>query len=119
MTKDESETFGCVYYEQLYCLYWGCEMWATWLQEEVHISLGIAALLQKRKATPDYTLGTCNLVNFTIFNLKETGWEAGKKLDILIYKKETDLSTWLQFQLIIITHECSSYQVFHSFYEEI
>jgi hypothetical protein len=39
--------------------------------------------------------------------------------DILIYEKETDPSTLLNFQLIMITHESSSYQVFHSFYEKI
>jgi hypothetical protein len=73
----------------------------------------------KRKATPDCTLGACNPVNFTIFNLNETGWEVGKKIDILIYKNATDPSTLLYFQLIMITHESSLYRAFHSFYEEI
>jgi hypothetical protein len=39
------------------------------------------------------------------------------KFDILIYEKGTEPSTLLQLSLI--THESSSYQVFHSFYEEI
>jgi hypothetical protein len=56
---------------------------------------------------------------FHYFQLKETDWEVGKKFDILIYKKETDPSTLLHFQLIIITHDSSSYHDFHSFYEEI
>jgi hypothetical protein len=81
--------------------------------------IGTAALLQKGETTPDCTLGTCNPVNFTIFNLNETGLEVGKKFGILIYEKETDPGTLLHFQLIVITHESSSYQVFHSFYKEI
>jgi hypothetical protein len=85
--------------------------WATWLKGKVHTSHGTAALLQKRKATPNCTLGACNPVNFTIFNLNETGWEVGKKFDILIFKKQTkeiDAGTLLHFQLIVLTHESSS-----------
>jgi hypothetical protein len=108
-----------VYCEQLYCLYWHCERWATWLRGEVHTSHGTATLLQKREATSDCTLGTCNPVNFTIFNLNESGWEVGKKFGTLIYEKGTDPGTLLHFQLIMITHNNSSYQVFHSFHEEI
>jgi hypothetical protein len=56
-----------------------------------------------------YTLGAYNPVNFTIFNLNETGWEVGKKFGILIYGEGTDPSTLLHFQLITVTHESSSY----------
>jgi hypothetical protein len=49
----------------------------------------------KREATPHCTLGACNPVNFTIFNLNERGWKVGEKFDILISKKETDPSTLL------------------------
>jgi hypothetical protein len=76
-------------------------------------------LFYKKESNPDYTLGACSPVNFTIFNLNETGREVGKKFDILIYKKETDPSTLLDFQLIMITHDSSSYQAFHFFYKEI
>jgi hypothetical protein len=38
---------------------------------------------------------------------------------ILIYKKETKSSTLLHFQLIMITHESSLRQDFHTLYEEI
>jgi hypothetical protein len=117
--KDDSGTSTCASYEQLYCPYWGCERWATRLKGEVHTSHGTAILLQKREATPDCTHGACNPVNFVIFNLNETGQEVGKKFDILIHKKETDPGTSLHFQLIMLTHENSSYQVFHSFYEKI
>jgi hypothetical protein len=55
----------------------------------------------KRKATLVCTLGICNPVNVTIFNLNETGWEVGKKFDILICKKETDPSTLLQSEFPI------------------
>jgi hypothetical protein len=63
------------------------------------------------------TLGACNPINFTILNLNETGWEVGEKFGILIYGEGTDPSTLLHFQLIMIPHESSSYQAFHSFYE--
>jgi hypothetical protein len=76
--EHDNGTSGCASYEQFYCPYWGCERWATLLKEEVHTSHGTAALLQKRKTTPTCILGTCNPVNFTIFNLNETGWEVGK-----------------------------------------
>jgi hypothetical protein len=110
---------SCAYYKQLYCPYWSCERRATWLKGEVLTSHGTATLLQKEKASPDCTLGVCNPVNFTIFNLNETGWEARRKLGILINGERTNPGTLLHFQLIMITHERSSCQVFHSFYEEI
>jgi hypothetical protein len=47
--KDDSETYGCAYYEQLYCPYWGCERWATCLKEEIHTSHETAAPLEKGK----------------------------------------------------------------------
>jgi hypothetical protein len=47
--KDDSETSGCAYYEQLHCPYWGCERWATWLKGEVHTSHETAAPLEKGK----------------------------------------------------------------------
>jgi hypothetical protein len=111
--KNNSGTSSCASYKQLYCPYWGYKRRATWLKREVHTSHGTAALLQKGKQP----LTACNPVNFTIFSLSETGWEVGEKFDILIYKKETDPSTLLNFQVIVLTHENSSYQAFHSFYE--
>jgi hypothetical protein len=114
--KDDSKISGCAYYKQLYCPYWGCERWTTWLKEEVHTSHGTAALLQKGEATPDYTLGACNPANFTIFNLSETCWKVEETFGILIYEKKTDLGTLLNFQFIVII---PSYQVFRSFYEAI
>jgi hypothetical protein len=104
---------------KLYCPYWGCKRWATWLKREVHTSHGTASLLQKRKTTCECTLGVCDPVNFTIFNLNEIDWKVGKKFDILIYKKGINPGTLLHFQLIMITRESSSYQVFHSFNEGI
>jgi hypothetical protein len=77
--KHDSGTSNCAYYEQLYCPYWGCERWATWLKGEVHTSHGTAALLQKREGTPDCTLGDYNPVNFIIFIINETGWKVEKK----------------------------------------
>jgi hypothetical protein len=76
-------------------------------------------LFYKKGSKPQLHLGTCDPVNFTVSNLNETGWEVEKKSDILIYEKGRDSGTLLHFQLIMITHESSSYQVFHFFYEEI
>jgi hypothetical protein len=47
--KDNSGTSGCVSYAQLYCSYWSCERWATWLKGEVHTLHGTVALLRKGK----------------------------------------------------------------------
>jgi hypothetical protein len=89
--EDDSGTSGCAYCEQLYCPYWDCERWATWLKSEVYTSHGTADLSQKREATPNCTLCSYSPVNFTIFNLNETGWEVGKKFGIFICKKEQTL----------------------------
>jgi hypothetical protein len=62
-----------MFYEQLYCSYWGYKMWTTWLKGEALPLHGIAAPLLKRKTTPNYTLGAYNPVNFTVFNFNETG----------------------------------------------
>jgi hypothetical protein len=42
-----------------------------------------------------------------------------QSIGILIDGKGEDPSTLLHFRLITITHESSTYQVFHSFYEEM
>jgi hypothetical protein len=68
-------------------------------------------------ATPDYTLGTCNPINFNV--LKPLDWEQGRMVGIKINGRGCDSSTLQHFKLITITHESSSYQVFHSFYEEM
>jgi hypothetical protein len=67
--------------------------------------------------TPNCTLGTCNPINFTI--LKPSDLKQGRMVGIIINGKGADPGTLLYFKLIIITHESSSYQVFHSFYEQV
>jgi hypothetical protein len=44
--ENDSGISGCVYYEQIYCPYWDCERWATWLKEEVQPSHVTPTLLQ-------------------------------------------------------------------------
>jgi hypothetical protein len=68
-------------------------------------------------ATSNCSLGTYNPVNFTI--LKPSDWEQGLKIGIMIDGKGIDLGTLLHLKLVTITHESSSYHVFHSFYEEM
>jgi hypothetical protein len=104
---------GCASYEEFYRPYWGCLVWVTWQRK------GATALLQKGEATSNCTLGSCSPVNFTIFNLSEPNWGIGQATGILIDGKGEDPSTLLHFRLTTITHESSSYQVFHSFYEEM
>jgi hypothetical protein len=94
-----------------YCPYWSCLSWATWKKAEP------SALLERGVANSNFSLGTCNPVNFTI--LKPSDWEQGHKIGIMINGKELDPRTLLHLKLITITHESSSYQVFHFFYEEV
>jgi hypothetical protein len=91
-------------------LYWTVQCWQR---------KGPITLLQRGETASDCTLGTCNPVNFTIFNLSEPNWEMRQSIGILIDGKGEDPSTLLHFRLITITHESSTYQVFHSFYEEM
>jgi hypothetical protein len=76
-----------------------------------------SALLHKRTTTPDCTLGTCNPINFTL--LMTSNWEQGLTVSMKINREVHGSSTVLHFKLITITHESSSYQAFHSFYEEM
>jgi hypothetical protein len=45
----------CASYEQLYCPYWGCVVWATWQRK------GATALLQKGEATSNCALALVTL----------------------------------------------------------
>jgi hypothetical protein len=94
-----------------YCPYWGCVSWATWQKAE-H-----AAFLHKGTAAPDCTPGTHNPINFTV--LKRSDWEQGHIISIKIDGKGLDPGTLTYLKLVTFIHERSSYQVFHSFYEEI
>jgi hypothetical protein len=79
----------------------GCVSWATW-QRGKYI-----ALLHKGTAAPDCTPSICSPVNFTV--LKPSNWTRGYVISIRIDKKDLDRGT----------HESSSDQVFHNFYEEM
>jgi hypothetical protein len=65
----------------------------------------------------NFSLGTCNPINFTI--LKPSYWEQGHKIGMMINGKEFDPGTLLHLKLVTITHKSSSCQVFHSFYKEM
>jgi hypothetical protein len=81
--------------------------WEQWLEVFLH----------KGTAAPDCTPGTCNTVNFTV--LKPSDWKQGHIVSIKIDEKGLDPGTLMHLKLITITHESSSYQVYHSFYEEM
>jgi hypothetical protein len=66
---------------------------------------------------PDCTPGTCSLVNFTV--PKPSDWTQGHVVSIRLDGKGLDHRTLMHLKLVTITHESSSYQVFHSFYEEM
>jgi hypothetical protein len=70
-----------------------------------------------RGSCPDCTPGTCNPVNFTV--LKPSDWTRGHVIGIRIDGKGLDPGTLMHLKLVTDTHESSSYQVFHSFYEEM
>jgi hypothetical protein len=79
--KDNSGTYSCVYYKQLYCPCWVMKGGQLSLKGRSipHIQL---PLFYKKGSNPDCTLAACSPVNFTIFNLNYTVWEAGEKSDI-------------------------------------
>jgi hypothetical protein len=85
--------------------------WATW-ERKKHV-----ALLHKGTAAPNCTPGTCNPVNFAV--LKPSGWTQRHVIGIRIEEKSLDPGTLMHLKVLTVTHEISSYQVFHSFYEEM
>jgi hypothetical protein len=89
----------------------GFVSWATWHKAE------LVALFCKGTAAPDCTSGTCNPVNFTV--LKTSDWEQGHIISIRIDKKGLDPRNLMHLKLVTLTHESSSYQAYHSFYEKI
>jgi hypothetical protein len=93
-----------------YCPYWGCISWATWQKAE-------HAAPFARGQLPDCTPGTCNPVNFII--LMPSDCEQRHILSIRIDGKGLDPRTLMHIKLVTITRESSSYQVYHSFYEEM
>jgi hypothetical protein len=69
------------------------------------------------KAAPNYSCGSCNPVNFTV--LKPPDYTREKVISIRINEKGLDPESLMHLKLVTVTHESSSYQVFHSFYEEM
>jgi hypothetical protein len=94
-----------------YCPYWGCVSWATWQRAQY------TALLHKGKAAPDCNLGNCNPVNFTV--LKSSDWTQEQVISIRIDGKGLDPGSLIHLKLVTVTHENSTYQVFHCFYDEV
>ena len=88
-------------------------MWATWGDKSK------IAGLQKGTASPSCKRGTCNPVNFTIFNPKDSKWKNGVKIGIYIYGTGADPGTVLEFRRISVPQQTSLHKVFHSFHEEI
>jgi hypothetical protein len=92
-----------------YCPYWSCVSWATWQR-------GKHAASFTRGKLPDCTHSTCNPINFTV--LKPSDWTQGQVISIRIDGKGLDPGSLMHLKLVTVTHKSSSYQVFHSFYEE-
>jgi hypothetical protein len=88
-----------------------CVSRATWQ------SAKYAALLHEGKAAPGCTRGTCNSVNFPV--LKPSDWTRGQVISIRIDGKGLGPENLIHLKLVPVTHERSSYQVFHSFYKEM
>jgi hypothetical protein len=107
----EDSSWPCDDVGSYYCPYWGYVSWATW-QRAKH-----TAFLHKGLAIPDCTSGTCNHVNFTV--LKPSDWKQGHVISIKVDGKGLDPGSLMYLKLVTDTHGSSSYQVFHSFYEEM
>ena len=82
-----------------FCWTWACVRWttlenieATWENKDK------VALLQKRNVDPKCKLGTCNPVNFTIFNLRDPKWKKGHQINICINGRGSDSRTVLIFR---------------------
>jgi hypothetical protein len=58
---------------------------------------------------------TCNTVNFTVLRPSDEIWDKVISID----KKGLDPENLIYLKLVAVTHESSSYQVFHSFYKEM
>ncbi|XP_042096426.1 endogenous retrovirus group 3 member 1 Env polyprotein [Ovis aries] len=95
-----------------YCPYWSCVTWATWEYKSK------IARLQKGTASPSCKLGTCNPVNFTIFNPGDLKWKTGVKIGIYIHGTGADPGTVLEFRHISVLLQSSLHKVFYSFHEE-
>jgi hypothetical protein len=104
-------SWPCDDVDSYYYPYWSCVSWATGERTE-HV-----ALLHKGTAAPNCAPGTCNRVNFTV--LKPSDWTQGHVIGIRIDEKDQDPGILMHLKVVTITHEISSYQVFHSFFEEM
>ena len=88
------------------CNSWGCKEsdtterlnW-TWENKDK------VALLQKRNVDPKCKLGTCNPVNFTIFNLRDLKWKKGNQINICINGKGSDSRIVLIFRAFLFHSE--------------
>ena len=80
-----------------------CATWenteATWENKDK------VALLQKRNVDPKCKLGTCNPVNFTIFNLRDLKWKKGNQINICINGKGSDSRIVLIFRAFLFHSE--------------
>jgi hypothetical protein len=94
-----------------FCPYWSCVSWAAW-HRATHL-----ALLQKGSTNPNCSQSTCNSINFTVF--KPSDWTQGQIISIRTDGQGFDPRTLLHLKLTTVTHDISSYQILHSFYEEM
>ncbi|KAB0360914.1 hypothetical protein FD754_005070 [Muntiacus muntjak] len=91
-------------------LTWACVTWEN--KDKV-------TLLQKGTVDSKCKVGTCNPVNFTVFNPGDSRWERGYQISNCINGRGLDPETVLIFQSISVPLWVSTHRLFHSFYEEI
>lgn len=119
MCKPVSHNTGWYEGPFLHRLTWACVRWATWENIEVTWeNKDKVTLLQKGTVDPKCKLGTCNPVNFTVFNPGDSRWEEGHQISIYINGRGPDPGTALLFQSISVPLWISTHRLFHSFYEE-
>ena len=85
-----------------FCWTWACVRWTTLENiEAIWENKDKVALLQKRNVDPKCKLGTCNPVNFTIFNLRDPKWKKDHQINICINARGSDSRTVLIFRAFL------------------
>nr|AEO17027.1 envelope glycoprotein [Echimys chrysurus] len=92
------------------CAYWSCVGQATWEK---------GSSLKRLKPPPSCTLGTCNPVSLNILDPQDPEWEEGKDFGLRIDGQGLDPGTVVHIRRHTYIPATSSFQVFHSSYQEM
>ncbi|XP_060549331.1 endogenous retrovirus group 3 member 1 Env polyprotein-like [Pantherophis guttatus] len=102
--------------DERYCPYWSCIAWATWQT----VSKQSSAVLKIVSVKSDCSKGSCNLLNFTIFNPEHFISQWGPQFGIRICGSGKDPGTLIYLRLLTMSetgHDLQQY-FFRDFWEE-